>query len=372
MDETTYRILDTLWRETGKTISIHELTSRIKGSYGTAYYPNIYDKAHELATDGTITLTKTGRSSLANLNFANYLLIDLLTELEIKRKHDLLTKSKELQMLFKDAEERYDDIRSIESISAISAEKNLKLNRTEMLFLLHYTNNHHLQSDIKRIHAIARDLQALHNIRIDSLILTTTEFIELLTSNEINPLKEMLYDKISFHAPQDFWFHTSTALTKGYRIGLLNTQTNPARIAEKDLAFNLARFGYKEIGPEIREGQRICMEYIIVSLMRNGDARHIEAIPILLAKNKTNYNLLIFLSEKYGLSGLLIGLLKALERIRPSEETEMAIEILESMKPKEIRVDTKSIYGKMKLYGAIEQQETARLSRKSTKSSTRV
>jgi hypothetical protein len=363
MDETTYRILDTLWRETGRPISIHELTSRIRSSHGTAYYPNIYDKTHELATDGTISLTKAGRSSLANLNFANYLLIDLLTELEIKRKHDLLTKSKELQMLFKDAEERCEDIRSIESISAISTERNLKLNRAEMLFLLHDTKNNLLRSDIMSIHAIAMRLQALHAIRIDPLILTTNEFIEFLTSDEINPLKEMLYDKISFHAPQDFWSHIASALAKGYRIGLLDTETNPARIAEKDLTFNLARFGYKEIGPQIREGQRICIEYIIVALMRNVDARRIEAIPILLAKNRANYSLLIFLSQKYGLSGRLIGLLKALNRITPSEENAMAIEILESMKTKEIKANNKSIEERMRLYGATGQQDTARLSR---------
>jgi hypothetical protein len=362
MDETTYRILDTLSREAGRPISIHELTSKIRNSHGTAHYPNIYDKTHELAADGTITLTRVGRSSLANLNFANYLLIDLLTELEIKRKHDLLTKSKELQMLFKDVEERCEDIRSIESILAISAERNLKLNRTEMLFLLHDTKNL-LRSDITSIHVIAMDLQALHNIRTDPLILTTNEFIEFLTSDEINPLKEMLNDKISFHAPQDFWSHIATALARGYRIGLLNTETNPARIAEKDLTFNLARFGYREIGPQIREGPRICIEYIIASLMRNGDARRIEAIPLLLTKNRANYSVLIFLSQKYGLSGRLIGLLKVLDRIRPSEENALAIEILESMKPKEIKVGRKSIEEKMRLYGAAGQQDTARLSR---------
>jgi len=363
MDETTYSILDTLWRETGRPISIHELTARIKGSHGTAYYPNIYDKTHQLATDGTITLTKAGRSSLANLNFTNYLLIDLLTELEIKRKHDLLTKSKELQMLFKDIEERCDDIRSIESISAIDAERNLKLNRAEILFLLHDQQDNLLQSDTISIHAIVRDLQALHTIRIDPLILTTNEFIEFLTSDDINPLKEMLYDKISFHAPQDFWSHIAAAFAKGYRIRLLEMETNPAKIPDKDLTFNLARFGYKEIGPELREGQKICIEYIIASLMLKGDARRIEAIPILLAKNSANYSLLIFLSQKYRLSGRLIGLLRPLDKISPSKKIEAAIEILESMKPKEIRANNKSIEEKMRLYGAIGQQETTRFSR---------
>jgi hypothetical protein len=353
MDDTTYRILDTLWKGTGRPISIHELTSRIRGSHGTAYYPNIYEKTHALAADGTITLTRAGKSSLANLNFANYPLIDLLTELELRSKHDLLAQSKELQMLFKDIDERSEYVRSIESISAINAKRNLKLNRAELLFLLHDPKRDLLQREIMSIDAIARDLQALHTIKIDPLILTTDEFLEFLTSDEINPLREMLYDKITFHGPQDFWSHIAAALAKGYKIALLEVETNPAKIPEKDLIFNLARFGYKEIGPQLREGQRICIEYIITSIMMKGDARRIEAIPILLAKNKTNYSLLIFLSEKYGLSGRLIGLLNALDKIKPSKETALAIEILEQLKPKQIRANIKSIDEKMRLYAAI-------------------
>jgi len=166
-------------------------------------------------------------------------------------------------------------------------------------------------------------------------------------------LKEMLYDKITFHGPQDFWSHIAAALAKGHRIALLEAETNTAKISERDLTFNLARFGYKEIGPELREGRRICIECIIASIMMKGDSRRIEAIPILLAKNKPNHSLLIFLSEKYGLSGRLIGLLKALDEIKPSKEAAVTIGILESLKPKEIRANNKSIEEKMRLYGAI-------------------
>lgn len=354
MDETTYRILDTLWRETGRPISIRELTSKIRESHGTAYYPNIYEKMRALATEGTITLTKAGRSSLANLNFANYLLIDLLTELELKRKHDLLIKSKRLQLLFKDIEERYEDIRSIESISAIDPERNIRLNRTELLILLHDSNPTAMQRDTLMIHTTARNIQAHHNIKIDPLILTTDEFIGFLISDETNPLREMLSNKITFHSPQDFWAHISGALAKGYRFRLLEGETKPARISKNDLTFNLLRFGYREIGPELREGQRICIEYITVSILMKDDARHIEAIPIILAKNKPNYDLLIFLSQKYRLSSRLLGLLKALERTSHSEDTATAVGILESLGTKEIRADDRSIAEKMRLYNAVE------------------
>ncbi len=353
MDETTFRILDTLWKETGRPVSIHELTSKIRQSHGTAYYTNIYQKIRALTREGTITLTKAGRSSIANLNFTNYLLIDLLTELELKKKHDLLTKTKELQMLFKDAEERYEGNRSIESISAISPERNLKLNRVELLILLHDSKGNNLHREIIDIHAIARDLQALHNVKLDPIILTTDAFFHFLTSDEINPVREMLSSKITFHSPQNFWTHIAAALARRYRIELLETDTNPAKISEKDLIFNLARFGYKEIGLEIREGEKICIEYLIASLLMKEDARRIDAIPILLAKSKTSYGLLIFLSQKYRLSARLLGLLKALNKIKPMSETPPAIEILETLNTKEIKADEKSIEQKMRLYDAI-------------------
>ncbi len=353
MDETTFRILDTLWKQTGTPLSINELTSKIRERHGTAYYANIYQKIRALTKEGTIVLTKAGRSSIANLNFSNYLLIDQLTELELRRKHNLLTKSKDLQMLFQDAEERYEGIRSIESISAINAEENLRLNRVEFLILLHDSKDNDLHHETIKIHAVTRDLQALHNIELDPIILPTEPFLDYLKSDEINPLREMLSSKITFHSPQDFWTRIADALARGYRIKLLGAATNPAKIPERDLVFNLARFGYKELGLEIRNGEKICIEYIIASVLMKEDARRIEAIPILLAKNNANYSLLIFLSQKYRLSPRLLGLLKVLNKIRATKEAAAAIGILETLSTKEIKADERSIERKMRLYRAV-------------------
>ena len=49
----------------------------------------------------------------------------------------------------------------------------------------------------------------------------------------------------------------------------------------------------------------------------------------------------------------LLGLLKALNKIKPTRETASAIEILETLNAKEIQVDEKSIRRKMRLYNAI-------------------
>ncbi len=353
VDETTFRILDTLWKGTGRPLSINELTSKIRESHGTAYYTNIYQKIRALSKEGTITLTKAGRSLIANLNFSNYLLIDRLTELDLKRKHDLLARSKELQMLFQEAGGRYEGIRSIESISAINAERNLKLNRAEFLILQHTSKHNNLDHEMINIHTIGRDLGSLHNIKLDLIIMTTDALLGFLTSDEINPLREALSSKITFYSPQNFWTHIATAFARGYRIKLLERETNPAKIPQKEFVFNLARFGYKETGLQAWEGEKICIEYIVASILMKEDARRIDAIPMLLAKNNANHSLLIFLSQKYRLSGRLLGLLKALNKINSTRETKSAIEILETLGTKEIRADERSIEQKMRLYNAI-------------------
>lgn len=163
----------------------------------------------------------------------------------------------------------------------------------------------------------------------------------------------MLANKITFHSPQEFWSNIAGALAAGYRIKLLKQETNPAKIPERDLIFNLARLGYREIGLEIVGGERICIKYIIASIMMKEDARRIDAIPIVLAKSEANCNLLTFLSQKYALSGRLLGLLDTLNRVRSTKETANAIEILETLKTKEIKADHRTIEQKMRLYNAI-------------------
>jgi hypothetical protein len=141
-------------------------------------------------------------------------------------------------------------------------------------------------------------------------------------------------------------------------------EINLARIPEQDLNYNMERFGYKEMVTETLEGtngrkasrdafgQRICLECTITSMLLGGNARRVEAVPILLAKNRPNYNLLIFLSRKYGTEGRLLGLLKVMNRIKKSEETEYDIKALETFKTAEEKVNEETIKKKMRLYHA--------------------
>jgi hypothetical protein len=95
------------------------------------------------------------------------------------------------------------------------------------------------------------------------------------------------------------------------------------------------------------------VEYIITAIMTSNDARRINGIPVMLAKNKAKYSLLIFLSLKHGLEGRLLGILRTLDMIKPTRPNEMAIRILESLKAVEIQPDVKSIQENMRLYSAV-------------------
>ena len=353
MDTITFRILDTTSAGLGKSFSINQLTGKIKERHGTAHYVNIYKKLHDLEKQQILDLNKIGKSSIVRLNFQNYLLIDLLTEMEIRKKLEFLQEKTDLQMLLGEMYRYLSKLYCIKSICSMNPKKNMKLNRLELLFLLETSKEDSLtQNEIAKILTELQKLQNKHNLRIDCLLLEEDEFSGLLESDEINPLKEILSDKTVFFCPQAFWDEIREIVDKGIEIRTKESETKPAEIAEMDLINNLARFGYREFGSRIGQGQEFCIEYIITALLMQGDARRIEAIPIILAKHNANSNLLIFLAQKFGLSGRLLGLLKILEKIKPMKETKKTIGLLEALNVEEIKADEESILQKMRLYNA--------------------
>src|SRR3990170_3055790 len=216
MDETTFRILDTLSRALGRPLSINELNRKMQELHGTAYYANTYRKLQALAEQGSITLTKAGQSSLVTLNFGNYPLIDMLAEMEIKRKQTFLEKQAELQMLFIEIETCCSQMSQIISISAAHPDNNKKLNRVELLILLHQEGAHIEQT--LAIHKLMQTIQRMHTMRIDYLILSGSELSSLLASEEKNPLKEMLADEITILNPQGIWYEIRNARQQGLQI----------------------------------------------------------------------------------------------------------------------------------------------------------
>lgn len=352
MDETTLRIVDGLSRSLGMQLSINELTKEIARLHGRAYYANVYNKLRRLSKEGTVALTRAGKSSLVSLNFGSYLTIDLLTEMELARKHDLLKRRESLRLLLAGIEEELKDFYLVNSLCLINPEGNISLNRVELLILLQKAAEES-KSDAEALRKGLMNLQAVHNIRIDFLILGKDEFLGLLRAEERNPLKEMLSNKIAFYAPQSFWSVIKDGLERGSRISFERKAINPRKIPERTLAYNLARFGYKEMGSRIEREENICIELVVTSLLTGKDARRHDAIPVILAKNQADYNLLVFLSQKYNVSGRLLGLLKALNRIKPEKLLETAIDTLEAMKVGEVKADRSRIRERLRLYDAI-------------------
>jgi hypothetical protein len=82
----------------------------------------------------------------------------------------------------------------------------------------------------------------------------------LLTSDEINPVREALSQQIILYNPQAFWSQIKEIAQKNH-IRTLHTETKPLSIPDSDLNFNLNRFGYSEFGTILVEGKKICIEY---------------------------------------------------------------------------------------------------------------
>jgi Fe2+ or Zn2+ uptake regulation protein len=349
VDKPTLRILNTTSSNLGDSLSINQLTERIKGTYGTAFYPNVYRKLQDLKAQGLINLSFIGKSSVIKLNFQNYLLIDFLSEMEIEKKTEFLKKQNNLLSLLTEMENSLADMSSIMSISSIDSARNVKLNRIEFLFLLRKTASYH--DETIKLYNEMRGLQNKYNLRIDSLVLGEDDFSAMLRSDEINPLREALARKIVLFCPQAFWRKIS-GITQETEIKTIPAETKPAGISNLDLVYNLDRFGYRQFGSPIGQGRKLCIEYVTTALLLKGDARRLMAIPVILTKNTFRGNLLAFLSQKFGTAGKLLGLLRALSRIKPAREIGGTIAILETFNVEEIPADERNILQKMRLYNA--------------------
>ncbi len=346
----TLRILDTISSSIGDSLSINQLTKRIKDRYGSAYYANIYQKLQELKDKGYLNLELTGNSYIIKLNFENYLLIDKLAELEIEKKISFLSNRPNLFSFFTDIEKALADPCLISSVSSIKTSKNIKLNKIEFMFLLKESSDY--IHETTKLFETMLNIQRKHNLKIDNLILDYDDFFDLITSDEINPAREALSEKISLFYPQAFWTEIKSIAEKN-QIKAIKSETKPLTISDSDLAFNLNRFGYKEYGSSFEKGKKICIEYIITSLLLREDARGLDAISVILEKNNFKINLLSFLSQKYETAPRLSGILKALQQIKPKAEIDKTIQILQLFSKEEIPADKASIQQKLELYNVL-------------------
>lgn len=350
-----FRILDVLTREMGNALSINKIAEKVKVLYGSGDYKNIHVAINNMNKEKTITLEQAGNTSITSINFENYLIIDLLSEMELRKKRDFLKDRQEMQMLMLELDTYLYSQDLIQSISMITPERNAKLNKAEFLVHLKKSSNRKMVYETKMgIYVILNHLQMIHTMRIDALVLEDNEVSDLVKSNEANPVREMFYDKITIFSSQNFWLWIRNEIIKGMKIKTEEIQTHPAKISEEDLVYNLARFGYVEFGPKIKKGRQICIEYTIAAMMFSKDARRIDAIAIILAKNtkSTNYDLLLFISRKYEFAEKILGIIKSLRNLVAHAKmvVEEPIKLLEAMNIGEIKADEKRMKDRLKLY----------------------
>jgi hypothetical protein len=88
-------------------------------------------------------------------------------------------------------------------------------------------------------------------------------------------------------------------------------------------------------------------------MLLQDDVRLQEAVPILLAKNKFNTNVLAFLTQKYGTAKRLLTMLKILQEIKPKQEIDQTIDLIKIFNQEEMPVNSESILQKLRLYNAL-------------------
>jgi len=347
MNGTEFRVLDAMSRRVSAPVSIRQLTSDMKEESGPAYYPNVYRALASLQKEGIVTMEKQGKACIPALNFANYLLLDTLTAMELQKKREFLMKWLDIWRPLESLERELGIMPSVESILLLDPERNAKLNRAEPLVLIEEKD----RAQEGKVEKVAREIGARFNVRVEPLVVVGAELIEWLRSPERNPFKEMLSDMVVLHMPQKFWNLIRDAVVHGVRVRFDPDRTDPSKIGEKDLAYNLSRLGYRELGSEVERGRDFSVEYVVSSALLGEDKRRVAAIPVLLAKNKVHYPLLAFLSRKYGFAEKFLGVLVAMINVAPSREVEHAVAALSDAGVNPATVDKAHIRQTLRLYG---------------------
>lgn len=346
MKETDYRILDLLVQNLGREMSINELNRRISAIYGLKHgYKEIYQQTKALENEGLIKIQKAGRSSLIILNFGNFSTSGKLTIFDIEKKQRFLDRNPELTEFFESIDILFRGFYTIEFIALARPEKSRITNSWDLLFVLHclppITEGGKEESkeelrqkeckEIKGIFSMIELLEKRHNLKINPLILNKEEFQNDLSAEEGNQTKEFIRDRILLKSPEDFWREMRILKEKGleFRPGRI---LGSRKVTDGDLQFNLSRFGYSGFlkGHMERQAEKFSIETLIAAIMPKQDIRLIEAIPILMAKNKINQRSLFFLSKKYGLinkAGFLLEITK--ELLKDNEKKSEIEEILE-------------------------------------------
>lgn len=310
MDSTTFRILDALSREPGRGRSINGLVREIKELGYSAYYKNVYDEVQELKEEGFLSVKKIGNISLVSLNLASPQLIDQLTVMELEKKKQMLREYPQEEGFIRGLESIREG--NLLSTALIRPQRNIKLNAAEVIYLT-------VNEEAEPLLTQSREHARRHNRALYPLILTEQEFQEMLQAREKNQAKEFLKDKTVLVNPAAFWKAVSRIRPQEGSEGELD----PGKMGLEALYYNLNRFGYTAFTtkPQERAGETN-IESLVMACLLAKDARLAEAVAVLLAKNKMNYRLLLYLAlklNKLNMMGYLIETTSELAREKKKE-----------------------------------------------------
>ena len=324
MNDTEFRVLITLSEEIGNSDSISELTKKIKSNFGTADYKNTHNCIQNFAENNMIKFEKKGNSLITKLNFENNLLVDKLTEIEIIKKIKYLENNKKFQIIFSELIFHAKEFKQLKTLIFLDPKNNLKLNKIELLMII---NNNEIKNETRKINKIFEQIKKKHNIELTNLIIEKTSFINYLKSQEANIIKEILKNKIVLFGSQTLWIDIREGVTNGFNIKS-EEKTDLNNISRQEILFNLIKFGVTNYEEELTKDTQISLEYIItIILLKKEFNELVKAIPIIILKNieKINFNLLIYLTEKYGISNKLFNIFKTINEIIPNKKIKDAI-----------------------------------------------
>ena len=280
MNSTELWVLETLAKAPKSAMSISDIARAPKGARGRAYYKNVHAAVRALEAEGIVRTRKAGKTSLVEIGFGGPLTAGALGMMEIGKKLAFLKEEPGEGGLVRDLE-------GLEIAALIRPRENLALNICEVLCVSEGPDG--ALDGLRRI-------GKMRNRRIIPLALTPAEFTGLLGSGGGSAAREALRDCIVLAGQEAFW--------------RLVESSQFAEDGREGLQKSLARFGYEGWGAERAKcskghaggGQIGGLEEAIIACILSGDARLFEAVPALLAKNRANYRLLLYLALKGGVA----------------------------------------------------------------------
>jgi len=338
MNNEEIKILKYLSDKLGSGGSILEMLKDISTKYGKTYYPNIYNATKNLEKLGIIKITTEGKNKIISLNKENPFSKYYMAEIEDRKSAEI--------KLFR---ELLDDLLylpekfNIFSMASLETEHHLALNRIELLILV---KNHDEDHELIRL---LLQMESTYNIGIDPIILTIDEFIKIMKSDELSPVKDLILDKYILYNSLGFWdLITRNDINSNYK----KFNKYPQEITEEELAYNYNRFGFK-LHEKLTEETKISLETIIFAMSINDEPRIKYGSIIILKKNidKIILSYLFYIYKRYEELSMLRSMILSLIELKALKMNENIKSYLDLMKEdKSIKFDLNTIKRYIELY----------------------